>query len=408
MRVVTSLSVLATLCLLAPSMGCSTCAYGDFSPAECRVAAEHTVAQTVVDGVTLRFQDPAASTADRWDALGVFWVEDGAVHARPSTLVDFAISVDPGDSGLTELAVVLHNVGADAALVAGPPGAEAPLDSVADGLRRDVVVPLGGAPVFVRGSRPCGSEFRLAVAGDVQTNPDQLEQVLLEMGTEATSAAAAGQPLMGFVLLGDLAEDPVEDELTHVLSVLERSPVPVSVVPGNHDVHGDELALYNRIFGAGTYAQGVCSARLALMDTGTGDLAASVQARIPSLFARPDYDFLVVGGHYPAWPGRTGNGWGDEDAAWYMLTEMVRNEADMYISGHYHSWEEMPRIAVGPGEVHQIISGTAGGDQGAGAPRYGFTRLTFTGAGMQSCFVDVQPLEAASGPSGVDIIRVCP
>ena len=404
---------LAPLSLALALPGCSTvvCAHGEYFGSECRVAAENHYARLLSStGVTVRFQEPGSEDASSWVALGLLRETDsGAVLARPSTLMDFALSFDRGELGATELALTLENVAPDTVISVGTLGSEVELPGVLVGTRREIVVPLTDQTVWVRGARPCPDTFRLAISADVQTNPLQFERVVEALHTEAAAAAAAGEPLLGFALLGDLAEEPVEEELAHVGEVLDRSPVPVSVVPGNHDVHGNELALYNRLFGAGNYAQAVCTARLSLLDTGGGDLAPSIQARLPELLDRTSFDFLVAGAHYPAWPGRTGNGMGDEDAANYLLSELARNESDLYISGHFHGWEEMPAIPVGDGEVHQIISGTAGASQGAGVPRYGFTRLTFSGAGLETCFVEVLPPGRLDGGTGtMGGIRFCP
>ena len=407
-----ALALLLLAALAALPSGCSTvaCAHGDYDAAECRVAAENHYARLLTStGVTVRFQTPAATDASSWEALGKLAEAEGAVvQGRPSTLTDFALSIERGTLGADTLTLVLDNVATDAVVSIGPDGAEVDVPSPLVGTRRELAIPLTDDLIWVRGRRTCPAEYRIAVAGDIQTNPVQFERVLEALHDEVAAADAAGTPLLGFALLGDLAEEPVEDELRHINELLLKSPVPISVVPGNHDVHGDEFALYNRVFGAGNYAQDVCSTRLVLLDTGAGGLAGSIQARLPQLLDRTGKDFLIGGGHYPAWPGRTGNGWGDEDAAWYLLSELARNEADLYVAGHYHSWEEMPAVPVGDGEVHQIISGTAGAHQGGGVPHFGFTRLTFTGAGVTSCFVEVLPpgrTETGTGTEGG--IRYC-
>ena len=407
-----ALALLLLLPLPALLSGCSTeaCAHGDYGAAECRVAAENHYARLLTStGVTLRFQQPGATTAETWDALGKLSEEDGGVvHGRPATLTDFALSIDPGTLGADRIELVLDNVAADTVVTVGPDGAEVEVPGPPVGNQRTLSIDLDSELVWVRGTRACPTEYTLAVAGDVQTNPVQFERILESLHDEAARAEAAGAPLLGFAILGDLAEEPVEDELRHIAGLLDKSPVPVSVVPGNHDVHGDEFALYNRVFGAGTYAQMVCTTKLVLLDTGAGGLAASIQGRLPELFDRTGADFLVGGAHYPAWPGRTGNGWGDEDAAWYLLSELSRNDADLFVAGHYHSWEEMPAVPVGDGSVHQIISGTLGAHQGSGVPRFGYTRLTFTGAGIDSCFVEILPPGRLQGGSGTQAgIRYC-
>lgn len=409
-----ALLALAALTVAPLLHGCSTaaCAHGEYGDAECRVAAEHHYARLLTStGVTLRFVEPTATAADLdvVAPLGLLVEEGGSVRARPATLMDFTLVVDPGDLGADHVRIELENVAPDAVISVGPDGAEVDVSGPVLGLTRSLDVPLADEVVVIRGRRDCPAIFRVLVAGDVQTNPVQFERVLESMHDEVADGAATGQPVLGFALLGDLAEDPVEAELLHVYDLLGKAPVPVSTVPGNHDVHGDEMALYNRIFGAGTYTQAVCSLKLSLLDTGAGGLAPSVQARLPDLLARHDFDFMIAGGHYPAWPGRTGNGWGDEAAMNYLLAELARNEADLYVAGHFHSWEEMRAVPVGDGTIDQIISGTAGASQGGGVPRFGYTRLTISGAGVSSCLVEVPPPgQTDLGTGTQDGIRFCP
>lgn len=391
--------------------GCTNelCAHGEYGLSECRVAAQSYYAQlSSASGAVLRFQEPAALEATAWQALGRL-AEDQAdqVSVRPATLGDFALSIDPGTSQLTTLDLVVENLAADTVLSLGPLGAEVDLEG--EGTRREVEVALGEDTLWLRGRRDCPITWRLAVAGDVQTNPVQFERILDALHQEVAEAEAAGEPLLGFALLGDLVESPSLPELEHLAGLVSSSPVPVSTTPGNHDVNGDSYALYNRVFGPGTLAQSLCGAHLALLDTANGDLAPSVQARLPELLDRGEAELLVAAGHYPVWPGRTGNGWGDEDAAWYLLSELVRNRAELYVAGHVHTWEEHEEISAGDGSLHQIISGTLGAHQGAGVPTYGYTRLTISGSQVQSCFVEVLPPgreeeEAGTRPD----IRYCP
>ncbi len=394
----------ATAALTTAGCTAAECGFGEYDVSQCRVAAEHHYARLVTSsGVELRFQQPDETDPASWDATGVFEPAfGGAVKARPAGLTDFAFTVDPRESGATSVTLHLDNVAAETVVTIDD--AEVPHD--AGGIGRTLEVPLAGDLVWVRGVRPCPDDYVILAAGDVQTGPTQFERVLEAMHDEADDA---GAPLLGLLLLGDLAEDPAEDELRLVESILRRSPVPVAVTPGNHDVHGDELALFNRIYGPGNHAFDACRTRVALFDTGNADLAESIQARLGELLERGDDDFLIAGTHYPAWSGRTGNGWRDEPVAWTLMSELVRHDADLLIAGHYHNWREYPHVKVGDRELHEILSGTLGATQGNGAPHYGYTRLTFTGGEMRSCFVEVPEPGRAPGDhrTGVVNIRFC-
>ena len=103
----------------------------------------------------------------------------------------------------------------------------------------------------------------------------------------------------------------------------------------------------------------------------------------------------------------------DQAQGAYMLSEFARNDFDRVMTGHVHYWRENTDVRVGDRSLHQIITGTAGGNQGSGHLRFGVTRLTFGGPGdVESCFhevpvpgtVDVDhddvsnPIDFCSGP----------
>ena len=377
--------------LLLALAGCeqAQCERGDYSSTECRVVAENENARLLTStGAEVRFQLPWASSATTWQALGLVQeIDEGVVRLRPATLMDFAVSVDPG--GSTGLSVILDNVAPDAVLRVGPAGQELALPVPDDGrLSRSLELQLADEVVWIRGHRECPEAYRIAAAGDVQTNPSQFERVIEDLHRQADEAESAGQPLLGFLLLGDLTQDPKDDEFARIEEILVRSPVPVSVVPGNHDVYGDSHALYNRWFGPGNYSQDVCRTRVVMLDSGGGDLAPSVEARLPEILDKGDMDFLIGGLHYPPYADRTGAGFRDSMQAAYLLSEAARNGMDRLVTGHVHYWTEFPAISTGQGPLYEVISGTAGANQGAGPPHYGVTRLSFTDT-VDSCFVEV-------------------
>lgn len=410
------LLMLALLGLGWTATACSTvkCAHGDYAHADCRVAAENHFARVVTShGVELRFQTADAAAeydASSWEALGLLTELDGGrVRVRPAVLGDWALSVDPGALGATELELLVGNLAADVELTFGPEGGEQALPQPTEpGLQRLLSLPLTGERAWLRASRPCPPAYRLAVTADVQTNPLQFERLLMQLHDEIADGEASGEPLLGMLVLGDLVERPQPEEFQRIVEALRLAPVPVAVVPGNHDVHGDEYAIYNRFFGPGNYAFDVCRTHVALVDTGGGDLADSIEARLPELIDPGTMDFLLGGTHYPAYPERTGAGWGDEDQAWHWLTELTRQGADLSLAGHVHYWKEMPDLPIGDGSITQIISGTAGATQGLGQPHFGWTRLSFTGA-LDSCFVEVpEPGRSAEDRgASANLIRWC-
>ena len=390
------IGALTLVVALLGSGGCDApeCAHGDYGASECRVAAENHYARLVTStGLDVRFGARDSEDPSSWLAAGLLEeLGPDQLRVRPAGLMGFTLSIDPrGRETDAPIELVLDNVADDVVLRFGPVGSEQQLaSSPTPGVGRTITVTLPAGQVsWLRGERPCPSDYTILAAGDVQTGQLQFERIVTALHEEVDAGDAVGRPVLGLLLLGDLAEHPIEAELRQVEDILRSSPVPVAVVPGNHDVHGDELAVYNRVFGPGNYAFSACRTRVSMLDTGSGDLAASIQARLPALFDRGGHDFLIAGTHYPAYPGRTGNGMADADSAWLLLSELERQEADLLVAGHYHTWLDFPEVPVAGGAVHQLLSGTLGANQGVGYAHFGVTRLQFAGDELTTCFSEI-------------------
>ena len=399
-----------------PLQGCLApeCALGTYYNAECRVAAENHYARLITQtGIELRFHAAAVPDPVGWEPLGLFQEgEDGVVTARPAGLGGFAFSIDASASASTSIELQLVNLAPDVLVAAGPIDALVPArqpDPPLLSRRLTLSLPDEGGLVWVVGERDCPDAYRLAAAGDVQTNPVQFERIVQALHAEVADGVAQGEPLMGMLLLGDLAENATEDEFRRIREILASSPVPVSTIPGNHDIIGEELAIYNRLFGPGNYAFDVCRTRVALLDSSNGDLAPSVEGRLDALVDKGDQAFLVAGTHYPPYAGRTGAGFTNDAQAWSLLSALVRNEASALYTGHVHTWLAFEGLPIGDGTLDQVITGTAGASQGAGQPHFGFTRITFD-AESTYCFVEVPEPGRRDGDGGVGDGRLerCP
>lgn len=392
------LLLLPLLAALLPACPHPECALGDYSAAECRVVAENHYARiTTSTGVEVRFQHPDAVDASTWQALGVLDErQPGVVHARPATLADFALSVQ-GD-GATDVSVVLHNVAPDTRLFIDDLEQDAPDPPT---LSRTLELQPGDAPVWIRGERDCPDRYRLLAAGDVQTNPIQFERIVEDLHAEIERGEQADEPVLGLLLLGDLTEEGEVDQFDRIEQILARSPLPVATVPGNHDVAGDDYALFNRRLGPGNYAFGVCRTRVVMLDTGDAGLAASVEARLPELLDPTGFDHVLAATHYPVYPDRTGTGFRDGQQAARLLAELGRTGADRLLVGHIHDWLDFPEVPVGDTTVHQVVTGTAGATQGLGVPHYGVTRIRL-GEQVQTCFHEVPPPGYPAGSEGGD------
>ena len=359
------------------------CARPAYHRAECRVQAENVLARLQTsEGVEIRFQDAQATDAESWSATGLLSnQQDGPVLARVATLGDFRLSVQSEQP--TTLRMTVHNVDTRIPPLEG--------EVQASGLRRELELELEPGLTWIVGELPeslCSGSFRLAAAGDIQTNPLQFRQIIDALHTEASESQAAGEPLLGLILLGDISEFSKPDELTQVLDILASSPVPVAVIPGNHDVYASADAVFNRMVGPGNLSFDVCSARVALFDTGSGSLAPSIEGRLPEFF-ESGQPHLLAGMHHPPMPGNTSGGWSDELSAATLLSEFSQAGGELLLAGHVHE-----RLEMLDGPVPQVVVGTLGADQVEVDPDYGYLRVNVQEQ-VSWCFV---PVSAAGSP----------
>ena len=410
------LTVTLMLCLAA-LCACGSgpdCARGDHGGAECRIATSATLATMEVDGFVLAFvprsgDDPYAHTE-----AGLFREEDAAVVARVATLGDFEITIDGAAAAApTTLVMVLTNVGVDTQVVAEPvgrPGDAVEVLGEAGELQRGVTLDLAaGESWVVRGTTACPARYRLAAFGDTQTDMDVLQAIVDQLDAERAAALAAGEPLLGVLLVGDLTDVGTLEEIVEVREMLAAGSVPVASTVGNHDVYTDDVDVFNREIGPGNLRFDLCGTRVAILDTGDAGLAPSIEGRLTQLLDGGGADHLVVATHYPPYSSRLGNGWSHEDQQATTLAEIALADPDVVLAGHVHNLTEFPEVPVGDRSFHQIVVGTGGGFQGeVTPPRFGYLRLTL-GDTFERCFVPVLPPgEDTVEPQRDDEPPLCP
>jgi len=397
----TTRRLLSTLVATAASValhGCmqAECTVPSYDQAECRVIAENMVSRLATEsGVEVRFQEPEAADDDSWIAGGLLaQPEPGLVTARVSGAGSFALSVrPPAGSGPLAFTLELRNVDPAATVTVGPPGeeVEVPADAPGDTVRRLAIDLPDGRTQWIRGRRACPERFRLAVTADIQTNPGQFTRIVERLRQEAVDAEAAGEPLVGLIIAGDLSESSRKDEFDALHTILARLPVPAAVTVGNHDIYRTLRPEFTRSFGPGNYSFEVCTAKVVMLDSGSGAIARSVEGRLPELLARDGAEFLLAAMHHPPHAELTGSGWSQEDLAQHLLVELAAVDADLVLAGHNHALHDYPDISVGDVTLREIVTGTAGAYQGLGTPRFGYTRLRF-GDTVEPCFVEVPPV----------------
>lgn len=391
--------------------GCAKteCATPDYSQAECRVIAENELARLVTSrGAVVRFVDPDDPDAPGWTAAGhLLERADGTIDARIAGLAEFAIAISRDEAGPSQVQLALSNLSPDATIEVGALGDEATrLPTGSPGVtHRTVGVSLPDTQTaYVRGTVECPERYRIAVVSDVQTGHTQFERVVTRLQQEAERAREEEEPLVGLIMPGDISENSRDAELALVTELLGRLPFPVALTPGNHDIYRTAFPYFTRAFGPGNHAFSVCRTRVAMLDTGNGSLADSVEARLPQLLDGRDQDHLLVAMHHPPYAGWTGSGWSREDQAAHLLTEAALAGVDLVLAGHAHALHEFEDIPVGDTTLREIISGTAGALQGTGPPRFGYVRLTFgpdADDEIEACFVEVPPVGAQPDDDGL-------
>ncbi len=409
------LVAIGALAIGAMSGGCAVpeCTNPDYSEPECRVISENELARVrTPSSIEVRFQDPASRTTATWDARGLLELEAGVVRARVAGPGRFAISLESDEGAPNMVSLELDNVDPSADVWIDRGGVETPVLSPSDqSLRRRIELSITpGEPVFVRGRRGCPQRYRVAFVSDIQTNPAQFERIIEQLEAEREEGEIVGQPLVALVIAGDLTESSRDDEFDLVENLLSNAPVPVVVTPGNHDIYRPRQPHFNRRFGPGNHVVEVCGLRLVMLDTGSGAIARSVEARLPEFFERGDAQDLIIAMHHPPYAGLSGAGWSREDRAQRLLAEAAIADVDLIVAGHAHALRDFPAISVGESSLRQIIAGTGGAYQGLGEPRFGYLRVTVGGTEPETCFVET-PSPGFSGPTGQglsDRLDYCP
>ena len=393
----TPLGLLALVLASTVLHGCvrPECADADYGDPECRVVAENELARLrTADGVEVRFADPREEDATTWEARGLLResASEGVV-ARVAGPGDFALSLQrqAGDPGATFLRLDNVDENATVTVVDGGESVEVESEGFIPSSRQLIFTLDDEVPLWVRGRTPCPGRYRIAALGDIQTNPTQFARIAEALANERVRAEQLGEPLLALMIVGDLSEATRDEEFEALHDILDRLPFPVMTTPGNHDVYRPTRPYYNLSFGPGTHEATLCNAKLVMLDTGSGALAASVQARLPELFDHDGADVLIVGMHHPVYPGQTGAGWSQEDQAAHVMTELAIAGADLVVAGHAHALHDFAGIDVGDAELHEIIAGTGGATQGLGNPRFGYVRITIDGGEVDTCFVEVPP-----------------
>ena len=202
-------------------------------------------------------------------------------------------------------------------------------------------------------------------AEDTSTSPYETNHLANPRARHVFAEIAAMRPLPRFVVhLGDIVH-PVpslpafHDAVAHFKSIAAQLPVPLHVIPGNHDVGDktvdwmpaeqvcdDYLATYREAFGADWYAFDEGGVRFVmlnslLLNSGLADEArqrAWLEDRIDTAGGLRVFLFM----HYPPYihrPDEAGNYDNvDEPARAWLLEQIAKPPVEAVFAGHVHNF----------------------------------------------------------------------
>lgn len=179
------------------------------------------------------------------------------------------------------------------------------------------------------------------------------------------------------IFTGDLTNDGEPEAYATLRPILERLPMPVYAIPGNHDDREAMLALDGvAMVGADSafrhYAVDLGDLRLVALDSNVpgkahGALCAERKAWLEAELASSGNGPVLMMVHHP--PAETGIGFMDRipllsDPVLEALISQHAARIQRIVCGHIHRaifyrWQNVP-VSVAPGVAHQVILGLDG------------------------------------------------
>ena len=197
-------------------------------------------------------------------------------------------------------------------------------------------------------------------------------RAMLDRAVDAVLALSPSPDVVIFT--GDLTNDGEPEAYATLRPILERLPMPVYAIPGNHDDREAMLALDGvAVVGADSafrhYAVDLGDLRLVALDSNVpgkahGALCAERKAWLETELANGDDRPVLMMVHHP--PAETGIAFMDRIplASDPALEAIIRQHAariQRIVCGHVHraifySWQNVP-VSIAPGVAHHVILG---------------------------------------------------
>lgn len=230
------------------------------------------------------------------------------------------------------------------------------------------------------------------VVGDSQGNNDVLAHIIGEIHrTEARF----------LVHLGDLVPSGREEEYHEFMETMQQLQIPWFSVPGNHDVRGDGLALYEQYLAPRYYTVDMGAWRLLLMDTSLLGMDREQTQWLQGELGGNGKDQLLFM-HVPFVDprGRDHAFLDQEEAA--ILREWVHTEPSRVkgvFAGHIHMFHN-----VREDDVQYVTSGGGGAHLYAAPEEGGFHHFTMVSVADRAVSVRAVPVDPPTRSLGVAVV----
>jgi len=225
-------------------------------------------------------------------------------------------------------------------------------------------------------SGPAVDSYVFWVGGDNRSNLVPLRAML--------QSAESRRPLF-IVIGGDLVRRGLYWEYKRFVSALDESPVPVFLVPGNHDLEFCGRRYFTRLLAPDHYYFTYGESIFVVLDTNGGD---NGQLRwLDRLLSGDRYRHRFVFVHKPPFDPRPGyhHAMGDREFARRLLGLLVKRKVDILFCSHIHSFLE-----TGYKGLRIIITGGLGARRKSPMRPFHYVRVRVSPGGVD---VEMVPLD---------------
>jgi 3',5'-cyclic-AMP phosphodiesterase len=222
-------------------------------------------------------------------------------------------------------------------------------------------------------------EVKFAVMGDIR-NGDAIFK------TELGEAKRSGAEFV--MILGDLVPSNRPENYYHFAEMLEKSPLPVLVLPGNHDYGRNGSARYRENFGPTDYAFDMGGYHFITLDNALEKLTDSQLTWLEKELQSPLPKMVFL--HVPPATITRWAGHGFFPGAARFVSLMEKYKPERVFMSHIHAYDELTRNGV-----RYVVSGGGGAE---------LNEML----GKKAAFYHFIMVDAASGKLTTRVVREAP